>query len=217
MAEGIEHYMKILRQSYDSQAEYIKEIRSLKHDMQAHMIVLQHCLEEGNYEKAKMYLREMQVYQEKTKRPQIDTGNNMINAVIMERWRQSDADIKVVCFDEIPSDICISEYDLCTIFSNLFSNAIEACEKLVQKDKEIVIEMKKYPDRLEILVENPIEWKVDMALLGNGSDKKDKESHGFGIRNVLQAVAKNAGTVQFFTTEERFVAKISFPDFDKKF
>lgn len=211
MTEKMEQYIKILRQSYDSQAEYIKEIRSLKHDMQAHMIVLQYYLEEGKYEKAKEYLSEMQSYQEKRKRPQIDTGNNIVNAVIMERWRQSNADIKVICFGEIPSDMQVSEYDLCTIFSNLFSNAVEACEKLVQREKEISIEIKKRSDRWNITIENPIEWYVDSASLGQSSDKEDKEAHGFGISNVIGSVEKNNGKIKFFITEDAFMVKISLP------
>lgn len=213
MQAEMEEYIKILRQSYDAQAEYIKEIRSLKHDMQAHMIVLQYYLEDGKYEKAKSYLREMQSYQEKRKRPQIDTGNNIVNAVIMERWRQSDADIKVICLGEIPMDVHISEYDLCTIFSNLFSNALEACEKLVQREKEINIEIKKSDDRWNITIENPVEWVVDISLLGKGSDKEDKERHGFGISNVLQAVEKNEGSIKFSATEDSFMVKISLPIF----
>jgi len=212
MKEEMEQYIKILRQSYDSQAEYIKEIRSLKHDMQAHLIVLQYYLEEGKYEKAKEYLKEMQSYQEKRKRPQIDVGNNIVNAVIMERWRQSEADIQVVCFGEIPKEEATSEYDLCTIFSNLFSNAVEACEKLVQREKEITIEIKRRSDRWNITIENPIEWFVDASLLGQSSDKEDKNIHGFGIANVIRCVEKNEGKIQFFITDDAFIAKVSLPN-----
>ena len=47
------------KEYYDAQIKYINEIRSIRHDMQAHMIVLQYYLESENYEKARDYLGDM--------------------------------------------------------------------------------------------------------------------------------------------------------------
>lgn len=215
MKKDVEQYMAILRQSYDAQEEYIKEIRGIKHDIQAHMIVLQYYLEEGRYDRAKAYLKQMQSHQEKVKRIYVDTGNNMINAVLTERWKQSEAEIEVVCFGEIPAEASISEYDLCTIFSNLFSNAIEACEKLQKEKKRIEIELEQEKDCWNIVIKNPLEWTVESDLLGSGTSKEDKKEHGYGIHNVLQTVKENKGHVEFSVQEKTFIVKVSLPFFSE--
>ncbi len=215
MVKEIEQYYAILRKSYDAQAEYIKEIRSIKHDMQAHMIVLQYYLEEEKYDKAKAYLQEMCSTQQTIKRLQIDTGNNMVNAILAERWKQSDASIEVACSGELPKELSISEFDLCTIFSNLFSNAVEACEKLTKQKKEIRIELQQMEKTWTIVMKNPIEWAIDKEILGKGSSKEDKKEHGFGISNVRRTVKKNDGTIDFIITDSTFSAKISLPFISK--
>ena len=48
------------KEYYDAQIKYINEIRSIRHDIQAHMIVLQYYLESENYEKAKRLLKDME-------------------------------------------------------------------------------------------------------------------------------------------------------------
>mgnify|MGYP003303443072 CR=1 FL=1 len=208
----MEQYMAILRKNYDAQEVYIKEMRGLKHDIQAHMIVLQYYLEEGSYDRAKAYLRQMQKHQEKVKRLYIDTGNNMINAVLTERWKQSEAEIEVSCFGEIPMETGGMEYELCTIFSNLFSNAIEACEKLKIKKKRIEIEIEQKPDSWCVTMRNPIEWVVDKEILGKGTSKPDKKEHGYGLSNVKRTVKEMGGRIELFMEREYFEAKISLPN-----
>lgn len=215
MKKEMEQYAAILRQSYDAQEEYIREMRGIKHDIQAHMIVLQYYLEEGSYDRAKAYLKEMQAHQNRVKRVYVDTGNNMVNAVLAERWKQSDAEIEVSCFGTIPVETDISEYDLCTIFSNLFSNAVEACEKLKEQKKEICIEIGQQEEYWCIMVSNPIEWCVDRAILGKSSSKEDKAHHGFGLSNVIHTVKKNKGKIEFEITERSFITRISLPFLSK--
>lgn len=211
MVEEMEYLFTILRKSYDAQAEYIKEIRSLKHDMQAHMIVLQYYLEEEKYDKAKEYLQDMRVHQEMVKRPRVETGNGMVNALITERWKQSGEALTVSCTGEIPNDVPVSEYDLCTIFSNLFSNAVEACEKLKKRKKEIHMEIRQDKEYWTIRMENPVEWLVDTSMLGSSSSKEEKEYHGFGIGNVVRAVKRNGGTIEFLAADDVFTVGISLP------
>lgn len=208
MITETEQYIMILRQSCDTQAAYIKEMRGLRHDMQAHMVVLQFYLEEGKYDKAKEYLREMREHQERIKGMPVDTGNSMINAVLAERLQRTKADIRISCVGEIPKSVEISEYDLCTIFSNLFSNAVEACEKLQEREKVIAIAITREKSGWCISIQNPLEWMVDAADFGANTSKEDKESHGFGLRNVKTAVQRNGGRMEFVVADSSIAVRV---------
>ena len=72
------------KEYYDAQVKYINEIRSIRHDMQAHMIVLQYYLESENYEKAREYLGDMKRHQRSETLVVKDTGNDLINAIVSD-------------------------------------------------------------------------------------------------------------------------------------
>lgn len=208
MTEDKEQYYEVLRRDYEEQAEYIRQLRSLKHDMQAHLLVLQYYLDAKRYEDAGNYLQELREHLESVKRPQVDTGNGMVDAIIMERWRQSKADICVFCIGEFPKKM-ISEYDLCTIVSNLFSNAVEACEKLNTLEKEIQVEIEEKKDGWALCIKNPVEWEVNREILCNGSTKENRELHGFGLRNVVHIVEKYEGRVDFLQYGNCFSVRVT--------
>ena len=211
MKQDVEQYMAILKQNCEAQEEYIQDLRGIKHDIDAHMIVLQYYLEEGCYDRAKAYLKQMQTHQEKMKRVYVEIGNRMLNAVLTERLKQSKMDIDVRCYGELPRELGCSEYDLCTIFSNLFSNAIEACEKLEEDKRRIDIEISYTNQLCNIVMGNPIDGIVDKEMLGVGTSKEDKNAHGHGVRNVKAAVARNAGTIEFRIEEGYFEVHVILP------
>lgn len=213
MRNEVEQYMAILKQNYEAQEEYIQQLRSIKHDIDAHMIVLQYYMEEGAYDRAKAYLKQMQTHQEKLNRVYVETGNRMLNAVLSERLKQSVVDMEVNCYGELGKTCVCAEYDLCIIFSNLFANAVEACEKLKCKKRQIDIEIQENPMQEEwrILFCNPIEENIDMALLKGGTSKEDKDMHGHGLRNVREAVERNGGKMQLRADAENFIVEIGLP------
>ena len=112
---------------YDAQVKYINEIRSIRHDMQAHMIVLQYYLESENYEKAKSYLFDMRKHQVLDSVVVRDTGNDLVNAIVSDTLSKSTCKISFVQKGILPEEFFMEAYDICTLFSNLFSNAREAC------------------------------------------------------------------------------------------
>ena len=72
------------KEYYDAQIRYINEIRSIRHDMQAHLIVLQYYLESENYEKAKAYLGDMKSHLPARQIVFKDTGNDLVNAIVSD-------------------------------------------------------------------------------------------------------------------------------------
>ena len=90
----------------------------------------------------------------------------------------------------------------------LYSNAVEACDRLEYKNREVVLEMVEEGNDFRIIMENPIEWELDPNILGNGTTKTNKESHGHGLRNVKRIVEKYNGKLEFQLAKDRIQVKI---------
>jgi len=137
-------------------------------------------------------------------------GSSLVNAIVEEYLSKGDG-ITFCSNGRIPDAIGIAGYDLCILFSNLISNAVEACEKLSRAAKIISMTLCESERTFEISLENPTEWQVDEKLLGKGSTKEDKENHGYGIRNIRDVVHKYNGDIDFGISGNIFSVKISFP------
>ena len=198
------------KEYYEAQIKYINEIRSIRHDIQAHMIALQYYLDAGDYEKAKAYLGDMKQNQKCGGLVLKDTGNDLVNAIASDVLGRSQTEIVLEVNGLLPEQLRMSEYDTCTLFSNLFSNACEACEKLQATKPVISIEVHEKKDDWSIVMRNPIEWKVRTDKTGLLTSKEDKESHGYGVKNMMQVVKKYKGKMEFLITENCFQVEITY-------
>lgn len=202
--------MGMNKEYYDAQVKYINEIRSIRHDIQAHMIVLQYYLESENYDKAKEYLWDMKQHQNLQGMVVKDTGNDLVNAIVSDTLSRSSKDIEFKLEGMLPDKFAMSEFDICTLFSNLFSNAQEACEKLLVSKPVIYMEIKETKEVCHVAIENPIEWKVEMDGSRLVSTKETKEEHGIGTENIIKIVKKYQGKIDFYITDKKFRVEIFF-------
>lgn len=199
------------KEYYDAQIRYINEIRSIRHDIQAHMIVLQYFLESENYEKAKSYLEDMKQHQCVESFVVKDMGNDLVNAIVTDTLSRSNTRIELNVDGILPEDFVLTEYDVCTLFSNLFSNAREACEKLERIVPAISVKIWEDDTECFIAVQNPIEWKIQTDGAGLLTSKKDKKLHGLGTRNMIKVVKQYHGKIDFLITEKTFGVEIVLP------
>lgn len=208
----IDDYWGMWKRQFEEQEKYIQEVRSVKHDMQAHLIVLQYYLEDGKCEEAKAYLKNMRNQEVLFRRDrEIEVGNTLINVLLKEYLKKSKEDIGFFCKGALPEDAKVTDYDWCTIFSNLISNAIEACEKLNNIEKSISLEISTDEQNLYVIMANPIEWEVKKELLGKGTTKADKKLHGYGLKNIKSIVEKYQGNLDYICEKNTFAVKICFP------
>ena len=203
-----DEYLRMSKAHYDELANHLREVRSIRHDLRAHMNVLESYIEEERWEQAKEYLQEIKEHQNMQNDVWINIGNELVNAVLIEGMRSCGKDITLVCEGMLPRELNLSDYDLCTIFSNLLSNAVEACKKLREKEKRIVLQIKRFQNNVVILMENPVEWEVPIESLGEFTSKTERESHGYGIYNIKKAVKSYDGEVEFHVKDELFQVRI---------
>ncbi len=211
--EGVmkDQYLRMSKEHYTGLALHMQEIRRLKHDMKAHISALNKYAEEESWELLKEYLGGLTEQHSIQKLSVIHTGNELVDAIISDGVNKGYGDdITIECMGELPQDMEISDFDLCTIFSNLLSNAMEACKKLISSEKKIHIRLKNTKGEIWIVFENPVEWDVDVAALGTYTSKHDKENHGFGINNIRSTVEKYDGNMAMSAESGIFKTVIIF-------
>ncbi len=206
-----EQYLQISRDYVKTVRDNAKETRKIRHDIQNHMNILSYYLENGEYQKAQTYLGEMQSHMEQAIKKMISVNHELVDTVLFQA--QSEMEEQKIRWDvegALPQYLPIGDFDLCTIFSNLLSNSIEACMEVEEERRYIHLEIRRLEDELVIEMANSCEHLVDVGKLGEVTSKKDSKNHGYGILNMKDAIHKNHGELLFESTENEFVARILF-------
>ena len=151
-----------------------------------------------------------------------DSENLMIDSIIdMKKGSALSKGIDMVTELYIPPNMKYDSLDMVIILGNLLDNAIEACEKLMNKKKpEIILKIQYKMSNLVILIKNTYDGEEIGA--GNSVDnslpattKNDKKIHGIGMRNVKEIIKKYNGIIEWRTEYGMFVIDILLYEFDK--
>lgn len=209
----LEMRTNLLSEKYDSINEIYRDNSKLYHDLNNHLNVLYHILDDEHVEEAKEYIKEIS-------KPilrlcnTVWTGIDVVDVVINSKLQRMqelhiESDINV----ELPENSNISSNDLCTILSNIIDNAIEATEQLPE-NKWIHITMRRINYFLFIRVVNSCNDVKKFEILPN-TTKENKMFHGWGLQSVSDVVKKYEGTLECVNEKGEFIVKIMLP-FDAK-
>lgn len=138
----------------------------------------------------------------------IYSGNIAIDSILnYEINLAKSKNISVNINISVNKEINIDGKKLCIILGNAIDNAIEACEKLNTKNKEILINIFEEKNNLYISIANPyigeIKFKDKLPI----TIKKDKDIHGIGLRSIQKTIDKN-GYMQITNEKNIFLLEI---------
>ena len=144
----------------------------------------------------------------------VHTGNEIVDVIINEKGEEAKKYATSIEVDGDMKGISIAPMDLCTIFSNLLDNAIEATS-LVEETKRIIkICVRKTGDFCFLSIENYTASKVEISEQMH-TTKSKKSDHGFGIGNVERTVKKYGGEFRLDCQERNnyyvFTAEVMMP------
>ena len=176
---------------YNQIHDHIASIRKIRHDMKNEIQATLYLLEDGQIDRAKRQLTELAQSVNATGYDRF-TGHAVVDAVISAKQsecRQKGIGLQVD--GQIPEDIPFSGVDLCSVFSNLLDNAIQASQGT---DAGVVAMHVKYlHPRLLVACENPVSRE-------EASEKKaaalDAE-HGWGLEILKSLAEKYAGGMDY--------------------
>lgn len=118
-------------------------------------------------------------------------ANSMVNIVMREKAGECAKQGSFFQAEvEVPQQLRISDYHLCSIFCNLIDNAIEACTVLPEQERRIFVTAKVYGPYLYIQVKN--------SCTEEHAKRPKREGHGLGMNIVKQTAEFYGGD---FSTE----------------
>jgi len=204
-------------------------IRRLKHDLANHMQILSTL----PIEQRESYLKKL---------AQIPTvmeslaycGDATVNAVLSVKKAAMDrCGIRTELSVDIPEELPFDKVDVCALYANALDNAIEACLKLNEEKRIIIVKSKAQKGLFCLEVGNPVSSAaqfpsssgLNASELPNRSDtrtdsqrpsgslksghllpttKEDKANHGFGLKSMEEIVARYHGSMELDIQDEIF-------------
>lgn len=200
--EQAEQQMRFQLQHMDETILSQNKLRALRHDMNSHLIALESYFDHDDITGGKQYISTL-VDQFQQTTPTINTGNNALDAILSAK--HSLAESKGIAFHTsitIQKDLPIAPEDCSVIFGNALDNAIEACDRL-PADAEKSINLFLQQDATSILckITNTAPPNTEKTFL---TSKADKVNHGFGMKNIKEALEKYPSLYNFKQQENQF-------------
>lgn len=171
-------------------------LRSFRHDFNGHLLALQTYIEQKELDKLFQYVNNLTALQSDFKI--YSTKNIIVDAILNQVGETLPPTVIFKVSGQFGETCFIDDFDLCTLFTNLLNNAVEATEKLnADEAKEIYVEIESANDELRFRVMNTSKPYSEQELSNLTTSKKDRLNHGFGLTNIQEVIKKYHGDLFF--------------------
>lgn len=197
---------------YDELTKKHDEIRIIRHNIKNQLIYLQAAIHEDRKDEAVDFIGKITQNVESTG-DYVRTNNYAVNCILNAMFvKAKAANIRtnaqvIECIDTV-----LDPTDMTVILGNLMENAIEACLKLNEDEREIRVTIER--DLLGLLIQ--IANRTDTQVLNDNpglvTDKPDKDVHGLGVRSVRKLIQKYDGTMVCYEEDGYFIWTIVFKE-----
>ncbi len=193
-------------ESMQKRSQLNDDIRELKHDLKNHISLMRTLLAQGDYNNLNSYFDELLGTRFNVVNA-VDSGNMVINNVLNNAiYDMEQAGVKFDTHVSIRRNLNISDTDLCSLLSNLLSNAFEATVQT--NDPQISVIIREENDFLFISVKNSINESVLFKNPDLVTSKKDKSIHGIGIKSIRSIAKKYNGSISFTEEDNMFNSNV---------
>lgn len=186
-----------------------KEIRKFRHDIKNHFICIQSLLQNGNEEGLQQYFEDLQQSIVPTVQEKIYfSGNDIVDAILHHDLPHNcHKEVSVSIYGNLPAIKTVSAMDLCTLFSNLLSNAIASANQCIGiTQPQIIIHFSSGRTYFSITIENSLS---SHAL--NTKHKKKDRNHGHGIPKISNVIEKYDGRIEQKIIQELIMITVYLP------
>lgn len=207
--EMAEKYNEQQREYFTRLLEKEQDTKQFRHDIINHLLAMKDIADKEESFALQEYVQGLLQDINSEKYKQYDIGNDVVNTVL-NYYLLPIKDNCIITLNGYMEEIGnYDQKDLCTLFSNIIKNAVEAVEKVEETNREIHIHVNQGKKYLNIEIENTM--CQELVLDENGfpqTSKKDKENHGLGLQNVKKVVEKYNGTYEIKIEKHTFITEI---------
>lgn len=198
-------------EAYSTQVQYIQRIRKFKHDWIHMKEFLFHMIKTDNSDEVLKFMSEVDdtmydlsgAYKEYS-------GHPLIQAILLHSH--------VLCQKQnihfeasaiLPTQLPLSDIDLCRIFTNITNNALEANERLAHESQRYIRISTSVSERwCTITCLNSFDGVLKTVNGQYHSIKDDSFSHGFGITNMEEILESCGGFLKIEPDIEKHIFQI---------
>lgn len=200
--EQSEQQMRMQLKHMDETILSQNKLRAMRHDMNSHLIALKSFFDARDFKGGSRYIENLDA-QFQQAALSVNTGNNALDSVLSAK--RSLAESKDVAFHtkiKIQENLPIAPEDCSIIFGNALDNAIEACERLpADAEKSINLFLQQDATTIFCKITNTAPPNTEKTFL---TSKADKVNHGFGMKNIKEALEKYPSLYNFKQQENQF-------------
>ena len=184
------YQQELIQTHYQEVDNMYRQIRGWRHDYRNHIQTMKAYAAAEDWEAIRHYL-DLLDEDLTTVDTVVKTGNPMADAILNSKISLARSkEIQVIADADIPVKLKSSEIDLCCIIGNLFDNAIEACEKLPEEERQIRVQVLLEEEELFFSVHNrSLPVSIQPGQLPP-STKENPTLHGYGLENVRSILKK---------------------------
>ncbi len=189
--------------------QFYTRIRQLKHEMRGHMTNIKVLAGQGEYASLEDYIARMDESIGGFELA-LQTGNPVTDVIVNDiRRRSLDLGIRFqVDFHYRPPGF--DAFDVGIILQNLLQNAVEACEKVEEGERFIVLTGKRKGRFFLIEVKNSFTGEVVFGQDGLPVTTKQEDApmHGIGLANVRREAERYMGELELKVVQQEFSAAV---------
>ncbi len=190
--------------------QFYTRIRGLKHEMRGHLTNIKGLAQSGEYASLEDYIAKMDESMSGFELT-LQTGNPVTDVIVNEIRRRS-LDLGI-CFQaefHYPDPGAYDAFDVGIILQNLLQNAVDACEKVGEGERFIVLTGKRKGRFFLIEVKNSFAGEVIFGQDGLPVTTKQEDApmHGIGLANVRREAEKYMGELELRTNQREFFATV---------
>ena len=207
----IADYQRELLETHYAEVENMyQQMRGWRHDYRNHIQTMKSYASMEDLDSIKRYLDELDT-DLSTVDTVIKTGNRMTDAILNSKLTLAEENgLEIKCDAKLPELIPINQVDLCILLGNLIDNAIEACEKIEEKQRKFLrIYLCVMKSQLYISISNAtneVVRKLDKEYITN-----KRGNHGYGLRRINLIVEKYKGFINRQNEPGVFVTEVMLP------
>ena len=129
-------------------------------------------------------------------------ANRVVNALLgVKAARLAEEGIRLDCQCAVPADLPISGVDLCSLFSNVLDNALNACLLSSAQEKTISIRSGISGNVFTLRCSNPFDPKAE-------KNRPRQNGHGFGLDILRDLAGRYSGELQIDQTDDCFTVTV---------
>lgn len=188
-------------QQHIRQVEYLyQDIRSMKHDMANHLLMLERLYAGNKAAEAKAYSAELSAAFSEAA-GELRTGNPVTDVILQEQKNEAqNRNLEFHSAFQYPSGTTVNAFDVSIILNNALQNAVEYAVQYVvirayRKNNAYIIEVKND-------FAASLKWDTESGLPATSKQRED--GHGYGLSNIRRVAGKYAGDLDITISKDEF-------------